>query len=172
MSTPQKVAVLNKDDQLVVVDVIDEEREFISDPVHNIDTSKPTIYLCGGFYGDWNDKIKEAVGLSSNILDPRDWRNIKDADRYVTLDLDAIDKADIVFAYRQKDNPAVGLLCEIGYAFGRGKTIYFVGEYENSRTERYYGFPRIMSDMIYDTVDDALEDLQEAIHEWTEDNLG
>lgn len=168
----QRVAILNKEgDGLQSVDVIDQDRPETELPIHNIDKSKPTIYLCGGFYGDWNEKIKESIGHSANILDPRDWRHIKDADKYVNLDLDAIDQADIVFAYRQKDNPAVGMLCEIGYAFGRGKQIYFIGEYESSRMERYYGFPRTMADMVYLSVDASIEDLQETIHEWIEANV-
>ena len=150
------------------VKVVEEMKEEIDFLMPTLDKTKPTIYLCGGFYGDWNDQVREYVGDQANVLDPRDFKSVNDEHVFVQADLDMIDESDIVFAYRQKENPSIGMCHEIGYAAAWNKYIIFHGEYESSKMERYFGFSRIMATTVEDTLEDALNHLDSAIGLWHE----
>lgn len=149
--------------------IIKEESKGSYDYDFNLDENKLTVYLAGGFYGDWNDKVKEALGDLCNIIDPRDWKGYAG---YVGRDIEAIQESDIIFAYRQKENPAYGMVWEIGYAYGLGKDIHFFGEYEDTSIDRYFAFCRESSLEGYDSLDKMIEHVKDniiAYNAWKED---
>lgn len=126
-----------------------------------IKTDQLNIYLCGGFYGDWNERVKEAIGGAANIIDPRDWKGIT---HYVQRDMEAIERCDVIFAYRQAENPAYGMVWELGYAAGLGdKHIIFLGEYNGSNEDRYFAFCRQSASYSAKSLKDAIQHLAETV---------
>lgn len=140
----------------------------------NLDPDKPTVYLCGGFYGNWNQAVKDAIGDVANVIDPRDWRTDKPEPEniYVSRDIDAINESDIVYAFRQKKNTGIGMAHEIGYACGEGSYIIFYGKYESSDMERYWGFARQMADFVATDFEDSINHLKMVVEHWHEERSG
>ena len=86
------------------------------------------IYLAGGFYGDWRQRIRSAVARwSSDIAwySPED-NNQQACITFVTEDLSAIYGCDLVIAYLHDEHHLRGTAAEIGYAFGVGKPVYLI----------------------------------------------
>jgi len=150
--------------------ILRDVETLIQDPYDSLkfEVHKPTVYLCGGFYGDWNTKIKHLIGHRANILDPRDWKQERLDYKYVPRDLQAIELSDIIFAYRQATNPALGMTYELGYANALGKYTIFLGEYENITIKRYLSFCRVGSSYIALDFEDAVLELNKALNAWDE----
>ena len=80
-----------------------------------------TIYISGGFYGKYKEKLLDLLDEHHVIIDPERDPNpsMRIPGRYVGRDLDDIEsKAQIVLAV-QTDYPYVyGMAAEVGYAAG------------------------------------------------------
>lgn len=127
--------------RLVTIHDVEREEEVIE-----LDPNKPTVYLCGGFYGEWNDYVKNALEGRANIIDPRDFERTPNESYYVSRDIDAIENSDILFAYRQKENPGIGMAHEIGYGASNGQIVIFAGDYNDDNDQRYWAFARELAD--------------------------
>ena len=130
--------------------------------------NKPTIYLAGGFYGDWNQQVKDYIGSTAHILDPRD--NVGNPayateTKYTYWDLEAINQSDIIFAFVSGDNPAIGVTYEIGYAKGKGIPFILVNEKTDERIKRYFGMCRVGSMFHTNNFEDGVRRLKDEIHQ-------
>ena len=113
-----------------------------------------TVYLAGGMRSNWQDRIIEQLkDHNFNFIDPRKNGQV-DAITYTPWDLFLIERADIVFAYIEKDNPSgVGAAYEMGYGSGLNKHIVSTIE----TLDRYWDFVRIASDVNFYLLDFAIE---------------
>jgi len=88
------------------------------------------IYLSGGYHSGWQDSegITD-ISKQAEIINPVWHKGIKDPSIFVPLDLHLVDRADIILAYLEESNPGgQGTLCEIVYAYTKGKTVILVNE--------------------------------------------
>jgi hypothetical protein len=88
------------------------------------------IYLAGGLRSNWQERFIEQFEDQSNFIffNPREHR-LDEANEYTLWDLYHVSKADIIFAYMEKDNPSgYGLTLEIGYGKALDKLIVLVDE--------------------------------------------
>jgi len=113
------------------------------------------IYLAGGFYSDWKDKVKQ--GAPSHLYyDPEDGSKQNAVCDFVPGDLRGIDWSELVLVYKQKTNPtACGLSAEMGYAYAKGKPIVLVDD-----NDRIDSFLAGLSQRIYTNLDSAIEYLR------------
>jgi len=121
--------------------------------------AKPLIYLAGGFYTGWQDRVKECLAGLAEFYDPRDANQNCLAD----LSIAHREKAkvcDYMLAYFEKDNPSgLGLAKEIGMAVAVGKArIFFVDEHP-----RINGFLAALSTYIFSDLGAALERLEKEL---------
>ncbi len=88
------------------------------------------VYLAGGMRGEWREQIKkECKGLIIFCPVDKESSQTMTVDEYGTWDLHYIKQADIVFGYMERTNPSgIGLACEMGLAYGLGKTVILVLE--------------------------------------------
>jgi len=82
------------------------------------------VYLAGGFYGVWKQRITKEVDC--DFYDPETYSDQTSIVDYVSGDLSAIDSCDVVFAYLTSHPRYGGLAAEMGYAYAKGKPIIFV----------------------------------------------
>lgn len=88
------------------------------------------VYLAGGFYTKWQEKVKKAAS-SHEYFDP-----MVDADQrypfmFTGQDLEGVKQSDIVFAYFERTNPSgLGLAKEVAWGVAFGKTIIFIDEHD------------------------------------------
>lgn len=87
------------------------------------------IYMAGGFYGDWRQRIYKA--LPTDLFPDIIWLSPEDNNQqacltFVTDDLAAIDRSDLVVAYLHEGHHLRGTAAEIGYAFAKGKPVYLI----------------------------------------------
>jgi nucleoside 2-deoxyribosyltransferase len=97
------------------------------------------VYLAGGFQSGWQQNISS----HHKLFDPsqKEKSGVWNIDKICTWDKYAIQKADIVFAYLERDNPSgIGLACEIGYARALNKTIILVNEKDEGKFMFLDGF--------------------------------
>lgn len=122
------------------------------------------VYLAGGMRGGWQD-IVVAKTIANNptakttFIDPRNKPDTLTLEEYGTWDLTYVTNADIVFGYMERTNPSgIGMACELGYAFGIGKTVILVLE-ENNETQkdRYLNFMKKVSHVVYNNLDDGIK---------------
>ncbi len=129
---------------------------------------KQKVYLAGGFYGDWHEKVKQLDGFI--FLDPKDketpigvsTEKKPSVNEYGVWDLHYVKQSDIIFAYVERSNPAcIGLAVEAGYAKGLGKTVILILE-PNHETikDRYLQFIGQVSDITFDNLEDGLNYLK------------
>ena len=88
-----------------------------------------SIYMAGGFYGDWRQRIR--VALSADLFPDVIWlspetNNQQACLTFVSGDLKGIDGCDLVVAYLHERHYLRGTAAEIGYAFARGKPVYLI----------------------------------------------
>ncbi len=120
------------------------------------------VYLAGGMRSKWQDVVKKAH-LDAIYLDPRDHGPMPEK-AYTDWDVTAIRRADIVFAYLEKDNPGgQGLALEIGVASALGKYVIFVEEPGHPQT-RYFGMCRQVADVTVETLDLGIKMLDASAH--------
>jgi len=114
------------------------------------------VYLSGGMKSDWQDRVIKAE-LGYECIDPRVTKEHEYEEEYTTWDLLGIKRADVVFAYMEKENPkGHGLCVEVGYAKALNKTIVFVDEYGLSAM----GMVRAMADIVFYNLIDGIAYLQ------------
>lgn len=128
---------------------------------------KTTIYLAGGFHSNWQDKVMynvTSVDGHYHFINPKEMSLDPDGnsvnmafDQFTFWDMEGIRNSDIVFVYSERDNPGVGYIAELGYAKGLGKTVLLVLEEGNDYIkDRYLSFMKCMSDVVFDSLDDAI----------------
>ena len=127
------------------------------------------VYLAGGMRTDWQDKvivIKRYPDETISFYDPRN-KNVENErqltlEEYGTWDLHHIKQCDIVFGYMEKTNPSgVGMACELGYAFGIGKTVILVLEEDNEhQKDRYIQFMKKVAHVTFKTLEEGIEYLK------------
>lgn len=120
------------------------------------------IYLAGGLRSGWQDKLKELLP-NIELISPLD-KDDKSMNvyEYGTWDLHYIKQCDLVFAYMEKTNPSgIGLSCEIGFAYGIGKTVITCLEPNNEHIKDVYlQFIKKVSHIVYDDLDSAVKYLK------------
>ena len=120
------------------------------------------VYLAGGMRSGWQNKVKQIPNII--FFDPRDKEtdDIWDVKKYGPWDLAHIRRSDIVFAYMEKDNPSgYGMSCEIGYAYGLGKTVVLCLEKDNQYTkDRYLAFMSQVAHITFDNIEEATKYLK------------
>lgn len=136
----------------------------------------PVVYLAGGMRSNWQDSVKEKVknaGSMAIFIDPRE-HGSKDEVEYTSWDLEGVRRADIIFAFLEKDNPnGAGLALEIGYAAGLNeslgelkKKIVFTAEPEFPAL-RYFGMARACADRCAESLEEGVAALIDTIY-WFE----
>ena len=128
-------------------------------------SNRLTVYMAGGMRNPWWEavayQVREQGGPEFEMLIPAARRNyVKEAqhledteDAYVAWDLWCIQRADLIFAYHEPDNPGgQGLAAEIAYARALGKTVVFADACEH----RYMGFARVMANVVVPTMQDGV----------------
>lgn len=120
------------------------------------------IYLAGGLRSGWQDKLKKLLP-DVELISPLD-KDDKSMNvmEYGTWDLHYIKQCDLVFAYMERINPSgIGLSCEIGFAYGIGKTVITCLEPENEHIkDAYLQFIKKVSHIVYDDFDSAVKYLK------------
>ncbi|MDQ3181746.1 MAG: nucleoside 2-deoxyribosyltransferase domain-containing protein [Acidobacteriota bacterium] len=121
------------------------------------------VYLAGGMKSEWREKIKREC-KEFTFFCPKD-KEVSYAmiiEEYGTWDLHYIKQADIIFCYMEKTNPSgIGLACEMGFAYGIGKTVILVLETENEHIEeRYLDFLRKVSHVTFSNFLDGIKYLK------------
>ena len=110
------------------------------------------VYLAGGMHSTWRDQVQLPEGSS---LDPMSW-SCDDPKEYTRLDLEAIDRSDVVIAYMDSANPSgFGMSVEVGYAYAKGKRVLFVDHIKNDWRSRYFGMHRSMSE-VFNSIEEAV----------------
>lgn len=137
------------------------------------------VYLAGGFRSGWQKKVKEEVNKTPEgkgiidalergysqclFLDPfekergeftekKEWTSKE----YTEMDLHMIRQSSIVFAYLEKGNPGLGVIAEIGYAIGLGKTVILVCEKSEVYKDRYLDFTRNLASITFNNLADGV----------------
>jgi nucleoside 2-deoxyribosyltransferase len=88
------------------------------------------VYLAGGFYSDWQDKVKNGAP-QHEYFDPRVDADQRYPFKFIQQDLDGIQWCDVLLAYFEKSNPSgLGLALEIAWAVAFGKKVILVDEHE------------------------------------------
>ena len=116
-----------------------------------------TVFLSGRLESDWQEKVISQIP-NLTFFNPKD-HQLQSSDKYVAWDLNYIKKADIVFAYMEKDNPSgYGLATEIGYAKGLGKTIILVDEKSKAdvKFKQYFAIVREISDVVCESFEEGI----------------
>lgn len=125
--------------------------------IPNKESTFPKIYLAGGFYSGWQEKVKSALPDYA-FIDPRN-HGLQDASQYTAWDLEAIKLSDFIFAYVEQQNPSCyGLSLEVGYAKASNKFIVLVDEKSLADTKamRQLGMVRASADIIFPTLDEGI----------------
>jgi len=90
------------------------------------------IYLAGGFYSDWKQKVVEGAP-NHDYYDPElDKEKERAICAYTIADLERIDWCDTLFAYLTDYPKYGGLAVEVGYAYAKGKIIILVTEKDDT----------------------------------------
>ena len=120
------------------------------------------IYLAGGLRTNWQEKLITALP-NITFISPLD-KNDKTMSvyEYGTWDLHYIKQCDLVFAYMERTNPSgIGLGCEIGFAFGIGKTVITVLEPDNEHMkDAYLQFIKKVSHLCFDNLEQGINYLR------------
>lgn len=117
------------------------------------------IYLAGGMKSEWQDRVI-AAHPDIDFMDPRT-HGLADEEDYTRWDLNAIRSSGLVFAYMDADNPSgFGLNLEVGYAYALGIPVWYACEDRTDR-QRRFGMVRACSARIFDSLDSAIEALND-----------
>lgn len=106
------------------------------------------VYLSGGFHSGWQSRVM--LGVPEHVFfDPRD--NPEDPATYILVDLMALKRADLVFAYAEASNrQPIGLAAELGYAKARNIPIVLVDE-------TGHRFLRGLADVVVESLEEGME---------------
>lgn len=119
---------------------------------------KPKVFLSGGFKSNWQDKLIEKLGNEFLFFDPRK-HQLNESNEYALWDVHFVKQADIFFGYMESSNPSgMGLIFELGVAYGSNKTIILVDEKSSTdrHFERYFKIVRNSSHILFENIDDAI----------------
>lgn len=121
------------------------------------------VYLAGGMRSDWRARIKkECQGFIFFCPVDKETSRTMTVDEYGTWDLHYIKQAEIVFGYMERTNPSgIGLACEMGLAYGIGKTVILVLE-KNSQhfDDEKLAFLQKVAHITFSTFEDGMEFLK------------
>lgn len=85
------------------------------------------VYLAGGFYSDWRERIESSKAASKwRCFSPTRDSAQSASYRFVRDDLAAIEEADLLLAYYPGGYSSHGMAAEIGYAAALRKPVYFI----------------------------------------------
>jgi nucleoside 2-deoxyribosyltransferase len=120
---------------------------------------KTKVYLSGGMWSGWQERVISELGTEYfEFYNPAN-HNLKEPIHYTYWDLFYAKKADIMFAYMEKDNPSgFGLALEIGYAKALGKLIILVDE-KSGTDEAFknkFNIVRCSSNVVFNNLEDAI----------------
>lgn len=135
-------------------------KEAEGEPVLEATGAPPRIYLAGGFYSGWQDRVSEI--WEGELVDPRGHRLEKE-EEFTFWDLEAIRASDWVVAYLEKTNPGgYALALEVGFAKALGKRVILVDEKSqgDARLRRKLGMVWATADVTFDDFEKALEFLR------------
>jgi hypothetical protein len=120
---------------------------------------KLSIYLAGGMDSDWQSQIIEKYRGDFFFFNPRD-HQLQKSEEFTVWDLLYLQKADILFAFMEKDNPSgFGLTLEVGFARALGKTIILIDEKSSSDTffKDKFRIVRDSSSIVFDNIKEGTE---------------
>lgn len=126
-----------------------------------MDIPRIKVFLSGRLESDWQQVVISKVP-NLEYFDPRK-HQLNVPSQYAVWDLFHIAKADILFAYMEKDNPSgYGLAGEVGYAKGLGKRVILVDEKSKAdkQFEKYFAIIRAMADSSFESMDEGISFLQ------------
>lgn len=119
------------------------------------------IYLAGGMRSSWQDRIKAAVP-NHHYVDPAK-HGVKTPAQYTFWDMLGIQRADLIFAYIEADNPSgIGAAFEIGYALGVGKRVILV-DHKSPRDDvfrRYFSIVACSVPVVVSTLNEGITMLE------------
>ena len=119
---------------------------------------KEKVYLAGGMKSGWQDKVIQQFEDKFIFLNPRD-HQLNISEQYTTWDLHYVEKADIILAYMENDNPSgYGLTLEVGYAKALNKTIILIDERSatDSSFANRFKIVRESSNVVFNNLKDGL----------------
>lgn len=123
---------------------------------------KEKIYLAGGMNSGWQEELIEELRNRFVFFNPRNHELLQPS-LYTTWDLHFVKKADIIFAYMEKDHPSgYGLTLEIGYAKALNKTIILVDNKSTTDKEfaGYFKMVRESASIVFDEIQSAVDFLK------------
>lgn len=126
-----------------------------------MDIPRIRVFLSGRLESNWQQMVISQVP-NLEYLDPRK-HQLNAPNQYAVWDLFHIAKADILFAYMERDNPSgYGLAGEVGYAKGLGKTIILVDEKSkvDEQFKKNFAIIRAISDSTFESLNDGISFLQ------------
>lgn len=85
-----------------------------------------SIYLSGGFYGDYKKTAYAILGSEFLLLDPENRTCRPIPGEYVGADLRDIENAYLVLAHQDEYPNVYGMAAEIGYAVAVGRPVIYV----------------------------------------------
>lgn len=106
---------------------------------------KNKIYLCGGFFTDWQQSVSDSLIDDFIIYNPRQKEQGRKftTEEYVEWDLFHIQKSDILLVRLESTNPSgIGMSVEVGYAKALNKKIIGVVDknWEDDVRKRHFQF--------------------------------
>lgn len=120
---------------------------------------KRSVYLAGGFGGDWHSTAMESLIEDFYVFDPKQ-HEIEDPNKYTQWDLFHISKCDILLGYMAEDNPSgYGLALEIGYAKANNKLVILVDR-KSEKDElfrKYFAMCHQSADLVFSSLNEALQ---------------
>jgi hypothetical protein len=117
------------------------------------------IFLSGGLHSNWQDHVVATLGSDILYLNPR-MHGLTDPKHYTNWNLQAVDAADLVFAYMEATNPSgYGLALEVGYALGRSTPVILVDERScgESPFDRYFAQVSEAATVCFNSLDEGLD---------------
>jgi nucleoside 2-deoxyribosyltransferase len=124
-----------------------------------------SIYLAGGFRGEWQEHVIKELGVNFTIYNPKK-HELESVQMYTAWDLYHVEKCDILLGYMSSDNPSgYGLAMEIGFAKAKNKLIILVDERSknDSNFKKYFAICHESSNLIFHNIDEAIIYLKQFI---------
>jgi hypothetical protein len=107
---------------------------------------------------NWQSRVIQRFGFNFTFFNPRD-HQLNNSKQYTEWDLFYIQKADILFAYMEQENPSgFGLTLEVGFARALSKSIILVDE--KSGTDDFF---KSKFQIVRNSASVTLDDLNEGL---------
>ena len=120
---------------------------------------KPLVYLAGGMYSGWQDRVKKRLGNKVRYYDPRTDADQNCLAKLTVADMENALACDWMLAYFEKGNPSgLGMAAEIGLARSKGARIFLVDEHVH-----IHGFLASLCTRIYVNLDAAVDVLEKEL---------